>query len=195
MSFREGHNYTHSWGDRIKRIEKNKPFEVNTPPPLEVKNPKVLENVQRELNYILGLKSVKKSQDIADSISIYLKKGEESKRSILSTSPNINIEFTRDNDGNITEKKMFFQRGVKKCEFIFSNGENGEVMSTGENNLDSHYNEAIYGWVQAGMKLFKDAIEQDAYTPNTSVNIEYARDTSTTTEQPTEVSPKGPMEI
>jgi len=195
MSFREGHNYTHVWGDKIKSMEKNKPFEVNTPPPLEVKDPEVLKAVKGELDYIFTLKPVQRSESSADEISLYLRKGEESKRSILSTSPNINIEFTRDQEGNIIEKKMLFQRDLKKCEFIFSQGEDGETMSIGKNNLDAGYNSAIHGWVQGGMRLLRGAIEEDYYTPHTSVNVEYSNNSFDNTDQSIKGTPKGPMEI
>lgn len=196
MSFREGHNYTHVWGDKIKSMEKNKPFEANTPPPpLGVKDPEVLKAVKGELDYIFTLNPVQRSESSADEISLYLRKGEESKRSILSTSPRINIEFTRNQEGNITEKKMLFQRDVKKCEFIFSQGEDGEVISIGENNLDAGYNSAIHGWVQGGMRLLRGAIEEDYYTPHTSVNVEYSNNSFDNTDQSIKGTPKGPMEI
>lgn len=195
MSFRENRNYTHRWGDKIKSMEKNKPFEINTPTPLEVEDPEVLKAVKGELEYIFTLKPVQRSESSADEISLYLRKGEESKRSILSTSPRINIEFTRNQEGNITEKKMLFQRDLKKCEFIFSQGEDGEVVSIGENNLDSGYNGAIHGWVQGGMRLLRGAIEEDYYTPHTSVNVEYSNNSFDNTDQSIKGTPKGPMEI
>ena len=166
------------------------------PAPLEVKDPEVLKTVKEELDYIFTLDSVKKSEEYADEISLHLKKGDESKRSILRTSPRINIQITRDEEKNILKKTMHFQRDTKNCEFIFSKDENGiEVMSIGRTNLDAGYNSGVHGWVQGGMRLLKDAIEEDYYTPYVSTNIEYSQDSVDSTEETIKGTPKGPMEI
>ena len=68
-------------------------------------------------------------------------------------------------------------------------------MTIGENTLDSGYNEGIYGWVQAGMKLIKISIEQDKYIPKVSTIIEIPESSEPTTESLEDSNLKGPMEI
>lgn len=196
MSFRESHNYTHNWARKMRGVESLEIVGTAQPAPLEVKDPEVLKAVKEELDYIFTLDSVKKSEEYADEISLHLKKGDESKRSILRTSPRINIQITRDEEKNILKKTMHFQRDTKNCEFIFSKDENGiEVMSIGRTNLDAGYNSGVHGWVQGGMRLLKDAIEEDYYTPYVSTNIEYSQDSVDSTEETIKGTPKGPMEI
>lgn len=196
MNLRESRNYTHNWARKMRGVESLEIVGTAQPAPLEVKDPEVLKAVKEELDYIFTLDPVKKSEEYADEISLHLKKGDESKRSILRTSPRINIQITRDEEKNILKKTMHFQRDTKNCEFIFSKDENGiEVMSIGRTNLDAGYNSGVHGWVQGGMRLLKDAIEEDYYTPYVSTNIEYSQDSVDSTEETIKGTPKGPMEI
>lgn len=196
MNLRESRNYTHTWAKRMRGVENLEIVGTVQPVPLEVKDPEVLKAVKEELDYIFTLDSVRKSEEYANEISLHLEKGDESKRSILRNSPRINIQITRDEDENILKKRMHFQRDTKNCEFIFSKDENGtEVISIGKTNLDAGYNSGVHGWVQGGMRLLKNAIEEDYYTPYVSTNIEYSQDPTDNTEETIKGTPKGPMEI
>jgi len=195
MGFSENTDYRHSWINSMRRNENMSWGEKPTPPPLKVENPEVLKGIQQELNYIYNLEPVKKGMEYADRINISLQRGAESRRALLPHTPRINIDFTRNPQKNIVEKVLTFQRDAKNCQFIFTNTPEGETMNIGKNNLDKGYNEAIQGWVSTGMKLLKDAIEQDHYTPTTSTEVTYSDGPTTSTEQQIIEDAKGPMEI
>jgi|GEM_PF-2086551 len=176
------------------RIEGTRLYE-----PLNITNPEILESVQKELGYIFDLKAVQKGSEFADKISLRLGKTQESKRDLLPHTPRIEIDFIRDGKGNILEKTVAFQRsstyGSKSCNFIFTQTPEGEIMTTGENTLDEGYNEAIEGWVKDGIRLVRNAIEKDNYTPKVIIDVEYSNGSTIPTEQLTEEDIKGSMEI
>ncbi len=190
-------NFTQSWRNEIKRFYKTPGWEPITPyPPLEVTNPEILQAVKGELDYVWKINPVKKSMEYAQQITLKLQKGEKSKKNLLLHTPRIGIDnIKRDDQGNIIKKTLTFQRDTKNCQFIFTKTSDGEVMSIGENNLYSGYNEAIQSWVRVGMTLFKNAIEQDYYTPTTNVEITYSDTPTPLTEQSNSEDVKGPMEI
>lgn len=186
-----------AWGRKVDNILMNRWEPATPPPPLEVTNQETLRIVKQELDYVFNLYPVKKSMEYADKVTLILQKGEESKRNLLQNTPRISIDnIQRDDQGNIIEKTLTFRRDTKNCQFIFSKTLEGEEISIGKNNLDQGYNEAIQGWVGTGMKLFKNAIEQDHYTPTTNVEITYTDTSTPNTSTPSTVEDiKGPMEI
>jgi hypothetical protein len=197
----EGQDFRGAWRGQLKRTENWEPTGKRGSEPLEVTDPDILQGIKDELDYIFNLNPVKKSMEYADKITIGLQRGEESKKGLLSHTPrNITIDnIKRDNEGNIVEKTLTFQRENRYCKFIISTTPEGEKLDIGENNLDSGYNNYVLGWTKTGIELFKKAVEQNDYTPVINVEVTYS-DTSTpstdipsTEEQPTDV--KGPMEI
>lgn len=199
QEMRNRSNYTHLWARKVEALNNRGIEGTRINEPLDVTNPEVLESVQKELGYIFTLEEVQKSSEFADKISLRLGKTQESKRDPLPHTPRIEIDFIRDDEGKIIEKRLNFGRGsmfgYKDCNFIFTQTPEGEIMSIGENTLDKGYNEAIEGWVKDGIRLVRNAIEKDNYTPKVIIDVEYSNGSTIPTEQLTEEDIKGSMEI
>lgn len=195
MSFREDANYTRAWADRYEGLITRGSLNARTfHDPLEVTDLKTLEKTKDELDYIFQIPAVANSTQ-SDEIMLVLQRSEMSKREVLHTAPSIRISFQRDSEGKVISKAVSFKRLAKECNFIFTDTPQGEVMTIGENTLDSGYNNGIHGWVQAGMRLVKNAIEQDKYIPRVSTIIEIPESSEPSTESLENSYSKGPMEI
>ncbi len=195
MGYRGDANYTRAWADRYEGLITRGSLNARTfHDPLNVTDPRTIEKTKDELDYIFGIPAVANSTH-SDEIMLVLQRSEMSKRKILHTAPSIKISFQRDPEGEIIGKVVNFRRLAKECNFILTDTPEGEVMTIGENTLDSGYNEGIYGWVQAGMKLIKISIEQDKYIPKVSTIIEIPESSEPTTESLEDSNLKGPMEI
>lgn len=198
----EQQNYRETWTRQLRQMEKLPSFGKSRPEPLEVTNSEILQAVKEELDYVFKLDPVKRDMEntSVNKITIKLQKGEETKKDLLQHTPRTIVidNIKRDDKGNIIEKTLILQREARYCHFTFSNTPDGETMNIGENNLDSGYNKGILGWTETGIKLFKNAIEQDHYIPITNLEVTHP-DISTpstdvlSTEQTIDV--KGPMEI
>ena len=192
MGFSESTNFTGAWARQLKDIKKYDP-RGSMFGPLEVQDREKLKAIRKNLEYILSLDAIQKVLNNADTITLILKKGEESKKPPLSTTPIVSIKPIRDEERRITETDIRFQRGDKYCTFIIPETPNTD-MRIGDNNL-SGYNNAVEGWVDTGVNLIKKTIK-DNYIPTTQVEITYS-DTPTpnTSTPPTVEDIKGPMEI
>ena len=191
-------NYTHALAKEIRNYHKHYPYkDPLTYDPLNVTDTEITEKIRGELQYILDLPEVENSIMYADEIMLRIAKGENSIRTPLSSTPHITISITeRDEQGNPIGKAIDFRRLEKNCTFhLHKTADDNEMMVIGSNNLDSGYNGAIYGWVAAGMKLFRNTIEQDKCIPRITTNIEYSDTEDSLSVAHENSDRKGPMEL
>lgn len=200
--FGEG-NYTHAIAKGIRDYHNHYPYkDPITYDPLKVTNPEVIDGVQEELSYVWERNEVKNLIMYANEITLRVVKGKNSIRPPLSNTPSMTISVTeRDELGNPIGKDINFRRLDKSCTFHYHKTSDGkEIILIGSNNLDSGYDEAIYGWVSTGMKLFKKALEKENNILRISIQKEYSASNNIDTEDSLSTSSanleeKGPMEL